>query len=192
MRKSRFSEEQIIAILREQEAGARTEEVCRRHGVSSTTFYKWKARYGGLKVSEARRLKVLQAALGAKLPACSRRCPTSWRSSKQIRRPPLRNTRSWLPWSASAALWICSVRLSSWPDGGHDGSSAPPPSKRSGSRPWRISRLPTPRRRSTPCFSASIGAGQPASLSQQRGRRADERYAAPGISIRIPLASDGM
>jgi putative transposase len=60
MRKSRFSEEQIIAILREQEVGARTEEVCRRHGISTTTFYKWKARYGGLEVSEARRLKTLE------------------------------------------------------------------------------------------------------------------------------------
>ena len=60
MRKSWFSEERIIAILCEQEAGARTEEVRRRHGVSSTTFYKWKARYGGLEVSDARRLKALE------------------------------------------------------------------------------------------------------------------------------------
>jgi putative transposase len=60
MRKSRFSEEQIIGVLREQEAGARTAEVCRRHGISTTTFYKWKARYGGLEVSEARRLKALE------------------------------------------------------------------------------------------------------------------------------------
>ena len=60
MRKRGFSEEQIIGVVREQEAGARTEEVCRRHGISTTTFYKWKARYGGLEVSEARRLKTLE------------------------------------------------------------------------------------------------------------------------------------
>jgi putative transposase len=60
MRKSRFNEDQISGVLREQEAGARTEEVCRRHGISTTTFYKWKARYGGLEVSEARRLKALE------------------------------------------------------------------------------------------------------------------------------------
>ena len=61
MRSSRFSEEQIIAILREQEAGAATAEVCRKHAISSATFYKWKAKYGGLEVSEARRLRALEA-----------------------------------------------------------------------------------------------------------------------------------
>jgi len=59
MRPSRFNEEQIIAILREQESGAATADVCRKHGISSATFYKWKAKYGGLEVSDARRLKAL-------------------------------------------------------------------------------------------------------------------------------------
>ena len=60
MRRSRFGEEQIIAILREQEAGAATSEVCRRHGISDATFYKWKAKYDGLEVSDAKRLKGLE------------------------------------------------------------------------------------------------------------------------------------
>ena len=60
MKGTRFSEEQIIGVLREHEAGAKTEEVCRRHGISSATFYKWKSQYGGLEVSDAKRLKALE------------------------------------------------------------------------------------------------------------------------------------
>src|SRR5215813_3700063 len=60
MKGSRFSEEQIIGILREQEAGTATADVCRKHGISEATFYKWKAKFGGLEVSDAKRLKALE------------------------------------------------------------------------------------------------------------------------------------
>jgi len=60
MKRSKFTEEQIIGILREQEAGAKTAELCRRHGISSATFYAWKAKFGGMDVSDAKRLEALE------------------------------------------------------------------------------------------------------------------------------------
>lgn len=61
MRKSRFTEAQIIGMVKEQEAGLPTAELCRKHGLSSATFYKLKAKYGGMDVSDANRLKQLEA-----------------------------------------------------------------------------------------------------------------------------------
>lgn len=60
MKGKRFSEDQIIGILKEAEAGAETKELCRRHGVSVSSFYQWKAKYGGMEVSDARRLRMLE------------------------------------------------------------------------------------------------------------------------------------
>ena len=60
MKKSRFTQEQIIGILKEHHAGLSAAELCRKHGISDATFYKWRARYGGMDVSDARKLKALE------------------------------------------------------------------------------------------------------------------------------------
>ena len=60
MKRSRFSEEQIIGILKEHQAGLSAAELCRKHGISDATFYKWRSKYGGMEVSEAKRLKALE------------------------------------------------------------------------------------------------------------------------------------
>jgi putative transposase len=61
MKRKRFSEEQIIAILREHEAGVPTADLCRKHGMSNASFYTWKAKFGGIDVSDAQRLRGLEA-----------------------------------------------------------------------------------------------------------------------------------
>jgi putative transposase len=61
MKRKRFTEEQIIGVLKESEAGAKTDDICRRHGISSATFYTWRKKYGGMDASEARRLRELEA-----------------------------------------------------------------------------------------------------------------------------------
>lgn len=60
MKKSRFTEPQIVAILKQQEAGKATKDVCREHGISETTFYKWKAKFGGMEVSDVAKMKALE------------------------------------------------------------------------------------------------------------------------------------
>lgn len=61
MKRKRFTEEQIIGVLKESEAGAKTDDICRRHGISSATFYSWRKKYGGMDASEAKRLRELEA-----------------------------------------------------------------------------------------------------------------------------------
>ena len=60
MRRSKYSEEQVIGILKEHDAGLSTAEICRRYGVSNATFYKWRGKFGGMEISDARKLKALE------------------------------------------------------------------------------------------------------------------------------------
>ena len=64
MKRSRFTEEQIIKVLKEHELGAKTADLCRKHGISEATFYNWKSKFGGMDVSEAKRLKALETENG--------------------------------------------------------------------------------------------------------------------------------
>ncbi len=83
MRKSRFTEEQITAILAESRAGVPTSDLCRRHGVSAKTFYGWRARYGGMSGSEVRRTKELEATI-AKLERIVARQAVELEAAKEI------------------------------------------------------------------------------------------------------------
>ena len=64
MKRTRFTEEQIIGVLKEHELGAKTADVCRKHGISEATFYNWKSKFGGMDVSEAKRLRALEGENG--------------------------------------------------------------------------------------------------------------------------------
>lgn len=81
MRRSKFSEQQIIGILKEHEAGQSAAELCRKHGISDPTFYKWRTKYGGMEVSDARKLKGLDVARQEKWPLSDRQM-----SGRRVRR----------------------------------------------------------------------------------------------------------
>ena len=117
MERGRFTEEQIIAVLREQEAGVSTAEVCRKHGVSTATFYKWKSKFGGLEVSDAKRLRALEDENGrlkrmladAMLdnPGLSSQLDEKWGSRQMEHRSMLPMNRRADRFSAGDEAWFC-------------------------------------------------------------------------------------
>ena len=80
MQRKQFSEEQIIGILKEAEAGAVVTELCRRHGMSSATYYAWKGKFGGLEVSDAKRSRIFRRRWGRAVGVCCRRCGSDKRA----------------------------------------------------------------------------------------------------------------
>ena len=108
MKRARFTEEPIIAVLKEHEAGARTADLARKHGMSEATIYNWKAKFGGMDASEAKRLKLLEEE-NAKLKKllaeqmldarrCGSFCPKNSRTRRQTR-------RRWRIWRPRLACW---------------------------------------------------------------------------------------
>jgi putative transposase len=102
--KARFTDEQIIAIIKEQESGEKTDDVCRRHGISSATFYKYKSKYGGMEPSDAKRLRALEDENGKlkKLLA-----------EQMLDNAMLRDINSkkwWRPWQSGMLWFICVKR----------------------------------------------------------------------------------
>src|SRR5215813_3891386 len=101
MKRSRFNEEQIIGILKEHQAGLSAQDLCRKHGISDATFYKWRSKYGGMDVSDARKLKALED------------------ENRKLKKP----------WRSRCSTWRCCARLSEktsdaqLPEGGEKGYS---------------------------------------------------------------------